>query len=151
MTLHNITELYTEWFSYCTNITTIFRSTAIFKSSATQNNGFKKHVRFHCTEPHLPKCSGSRLVTEINININIQPPSTIVFLVFTKMVSLKLSILWRSFNIQNAMVPRWLVQDFNHLRTLNIRHFGMVKTNGLINMASRSPQKCDLLDFIQIH
>jgi hypothetical protein len=38
MTLQKITEFYTEWFSVYPNITTKFRTIAIFKNCVKQNN-----------------------------------------------------------------------------------------------------------------
>jgi hypothetical protein len=38
MTLYKITEFYTEWFSVYPNITSKFRTFAIFKSLFKQNN-----------------------------------------------------------------------------------------------------------------
>jgi hypothetical protein len=37
-TLHKITEFYTKWFRVCTNLTSKFRTDAIFKSYVKENN-----------------------------------------------------------------------------------------------------------------
>jgi hypothetical protein len=46
MTLHKITEFYTEWFSVYPNITSKFRTFAIFKNYAKQNNYSNKTYRY---------------------------------------------------------------------------------------------------------
>jgi hypothetical protein len=38
MTLHRISELYTQWFSVCLNITSKFRTIAIFENFVKQHN-----------------------------------------------------------------------------------------------------------------
>jgi hypothetical protein len=42
MTLHKITDFYTEWFSICHNIISKFWTTSIFKSSIKENNDSHK-------------------------------------------------------------------------------------------------------------
>jgi hypothetical protein len=53
MTLHEITDFYTEWFSVCPNITSKFCTIAIFKSFVKENNDSNETVgmsiTFHCT------------------------------------------------------------------------------------------------------
>jgi hypothetical protein len=46
MTLHKITEFYTEWFSVYPNITSEFRIIAIFKNFVKQNNDSNKTYRY---------------------------------------------------------------------------------------------------------
>jgi hypothetical protein len=46
MTLHKITEFYTEWYSVYPNITSKFRTIAIFKNCAKQNNDSDKTYRY---------------------------------------------------------------------------------------------------------
>jgi hypothetical protein len=46
MTLHKITEFYTELFSVYPNITSKFRTIAIFKNCAKQNNYLNKTYRY---------------------------------------------------------------------------------------------------------
>jgi hypothetical protein len=47
MTLHKITEFYTEWFSVYPNITSKFRTIAIFnKNFVKQNNDPNKTYRY---------------------------------------------------------------------------------------------------------
>jgi hypothetical protein len=46
MTLHNITEFYTEWFSVYSNITSKFRTIAIFKNCVKQDNDSNKTYRY---------------------------------------------------------------------------------------------------------
>jgi hypothetical protein len=46
MTLHKITEFYTEWFSVCLKLTSKFRTIAIFKNCVKQNNDSNKTYRY---------------------------------------------------------------------------------------------------------
>jgi hypothetical protein len=46
MTLHKITEFYTEWFSVYHNITSKFRTNAIFKNCVKQKNDSNKTYRY---------------------------------------------------------------------------------------------------------
>jgi hypothetical protein len=46
MTLHKITQFYTEWFSVYHNITSKFRTIAIFKNCIKQNNDSNKTYRY---------------------------------------------------------------------------------------------------------
>jgi hypothetical protein len=46
MTLHKITEFYTEWFSVYPNITSTFCTIAIFKNCVKQNNDINKTCRY---------------------------------------------------------------------------------------------------------
>jgi hypothetical protein len=46
MTVHKITELYSKWFSTCPNITSKFRTFAMFKSFVKQNNDSNKPCRY---------------------------------------------------------------------------------------------------------
>jgi hypothetical protein len=46
MTLHKITEFYTEWFSVYPNITSKFRTFVIFKNCVKQNNDSNKTYRY---------------------------------------------------------------------------------------------------------
>jgi hypothetical protein len=47
MTLHEITEFYTEWFSVYPNMTSKFRTIAIFnKNCVKQNNDSNKTYRY---------------------------------------------------------------------------------------------------------
>jgi hypothetical protein len=45
-TLHKITEFYTEWFSVYPNLTSKFRTIAIFKNRVKQNNDSNKTYRY---------------------------------------------------------------------------------------------------------
>jgi hypothetical protein len=63
MTLHKITEFYTEWFSVYPNITSNFRTIAIFK---TASNKIMIQIKLagmsmisYYTKVHLSKCNGS--------------------------------------------------------------------------------------------
>jgi hypothetical protein len=46
MTLHKITEYYTEWFSVYPIITSKFRTIATFKNCVKQNNDSNKTYRY---------------------------------------------------------------------------------------------------------
>jgi hypothetical protein len=46
MTLHKITEFYTEWFSVYHNITSKFRTIVVFKNCVKQNNDSNKTYRY---------------------------------------------------------------------------------------------------------
>jgi hypothetical protein len=46
MTLHKIAEFYTEWFSVYQDITSKFRTIAIFKNCVKQNNDSNKTYRY---------------------------------------------------------------------------------------------------------
>jgi hypothetical protein len=46
MTLHKITEFYTEWFSVYRNITWKFHTIVIFKNCVKQNNDSNKTYRY---------------------------------------------------------------------------------------------------------
>jgi hypothetical protein len=46
MTLHKITEFYTEWFSVYPNIISKVRTMAIFKNCVKQNNNSNKTYRY---------------------------------------------------------------------------------------------------------
>jgi hypothetical protein len=59
MTLQKITEFYTELFSVYYNITSKFRTIAIFKNCVKQNNDSKKNVTSYYTKVYLSKCNGS--------------------------------------------------------------------------------------------
>jgi hypothetical protein len=46
MTSHKITEFYTEWFNVYPNITSKFRTIAIFKNCVKQKNDSNKTYRY---------------------------------------------------------------------------------------------------------
>jgi hypothetical protein len=46
MTLHKITEFYTEWFSVYPNITSKYRTIVIFENCVKQNNYSNKTCRY---------------------------------------------------------------------------------------------------------
>jgi hypothetical protein len=63
MTLHKITEFYTEWFSGYHNITSKFRTITIFKKLHQKIRIQIKLIGismiFYYTKVHLSKCNGS--------------------------------------------------------------------------------------------
>jgi hypothetical protein len=89
MTLHKITEFYTELFSVYPNIISKFRTIAIFK---TYVNKIMIQIKLigmsmisYYTKVHLSKCNGSRVVsTKETMNFNIQMAAMFVFFVFDK-------------------------------------------------------------------
>jgi hypothetical protein len=94
MTLHKITEFYTEWFSVYPNITSKFGTIVILK---TASNKIMFQIKlaglsmiFYYTKVHLSKCNSSRVVsTKQTMNFNIQLTAMFVFFVFNKNVLLK--------------------------------------------------------------
>jgi hypothetical protein len=93
------------------------------------------------TKVHLSKWNGSWVVsTKQNMNFNIQTAAIFVFFVFDKNGLIKSC---SSFEDLSAYKISWSHVDwwkfYIHLRSLNVRHFGMLKDTGLISAASRSP------------
>jgi hypothetical protein len=89
MTFHKITEFYTEWFSVYHNITSKFRTIAIFKTASNKRMIQIKLIGMfiisYYTKVHLSKFNGSWVVsTKHTMNYNIQTAATIVFFVFDK-------------------------------------------------------------------
>jgi hypothetical protein len=94
MTLHKITEFYTEWFSVYPNITSKFRTIVILKTASNkimiQIKLIGMSMIFYYTKVHSSKCNGSRVVsTKQTMNFNIQTAAMFVFLFLTKMVLLE--------------------------------------------------------------
>jgi hypothetical protein len=97
MTFHKITEFYTELFSVYHNITSTFRTIAIFKNCVKQNNDSIKTYRYvhdlsYYTKVYLSKCNGLRVVsTKQTMNSNIQTAAMFVFFfVFDKNCLIKI-------------------------------------------------------------
>jgi hypothetical protein len=146
MTLHKITEFYTELFSFYHNLTSKFRTIAIFK---TASNKIMIQIKLigvsmisYYTKVHLSKCNGSWVLsTKQTMNFNIQTAAMFVFFfVFDKNYLIKSC---SSFEVLSVHKISWSHIDWCkfhiHLRSLNVRHFGMVEGTGLISTASRSP------------
>jgi hypothetical protein len=134
MTLHKITEFYTELFSVYPNITSNFRTIATFKNCVKQNND-------SYTKLHLSKCNGSWVVsTKQTMNFNIQTAAMFVFFVSYKNGLIKSC---SSFEDLSVYKISWSHVDWCkfciHLWSLNVRHFVMVEGTGLKGTASRSP------------
>jgi hypothetical protein len=145
MTLHKITELYTEWFSVYPNITSKFRTIAIFKNYVKQKMIQIKLIGIsmisYYTKVNFPKCNGSRVVsTKQTPNFNIQTAAMFVFFVFDKN---DLTKRCSSFEDLSVYKMSWSHVDWCkfciHLRSLNISNFGMLEGTGLKSTASRSP------------
>jgi hypothetical protein len=91
MVLHNITEFYTEWFSFCPYITSKFRTIVIFKSFAKQNNDSNETCRnvhdillSHTSLVYVQRFMSSLHKTYVNFHSSCPPLSHIWFL--TKMI-----------------------------------------------------------------
>jgi hypothetical protein len=89
MTLHKITEFYTEWFSVCPNITSKFRTIVIFKNWVKQNNDSNKTCRFYFSKGHLLSATVHELSPQNKLWIFAFNWPCSYFLFWTKMVSLK--------------------------------------------------------------
>jgi hypothetical protein len=88
------------------------------------------------------------------MNINIQTAAMFVFFVFNKNGLIKSCL---SFEYLSLHKMSWSHVDWckfcSHLRSFNVRHFGMLEGTGLISMTSRSPSMAwaSLLNFIKIY
>jgi hypothetical protein len=87
MTPHKIKEFYVTWFRVCSNITSIFCTTAIFKTFVKQNNNSHRTCRYvHdilLCQVHFSKYNGSWVIsTKQNTNPYFQQPSTFAFFTF---------------------------------------------------------------------
>jgi hypothetical protein len=107
--------------------------------------------------PHITsnnKYSGSLVVPmeQNTINYKFKPPSTSVFLVSQKMVLLKVVLplnIYRNTKVQSRI--DWC-KFCIHLRSLNVRHFGMVEAMGLEVWLRDHLQWHDLLtNLLKIH
>jgi hypothetical protein len=145
MTLHKITEFYTELFSVYHNITSKFRTIVMFKNCVKQIMIQIKLIGMsmisYCTKVHLTKCNGSWVVsTKQTMSFNIQMAAMFVFFVFDKNGLIKSC---SSFEDLWVYKISWSHVDWCkfciHLRSLNIRHFVIVEGTGLKSTTSRSP------------
>jgi hypothetical protein len=125
MTLHKITEFYTKYFSVCLNRISKFRNTATFKRKANDSNKTCMSMIFHCAKLYLSKCNGSHHKTWI---LNFNRPTCSYFSFFSRESDLIKSCSSPE-NLSECKIA-WLYVDwykfFTHLRSLNVRHFGMV-------------------------
>jgi hypothetical protein len=80
MPLHKITEFYTEWFSVYPNITSKFRTIAIFKNCVKQNNDSNKRIVGYFTILNF-NCVGKSADSSISGSLNF-----IIFHSFTAKV-----------------------------------------------------------------
>jgi hypothetical protein len=146
MTLHKITEFYTEWFSVYPNITSKFRIIAPYLKTASNKIIIKikllgTSMISYYTKVHLSTCKGSWFVsTKQNMNFNIQTAAMFVFFVFNKHGLIKS---YSSFEDLSVYKISWSHVDwckfYIHLRRLNVRHLGILEGMRLISAASRSP------------
>jgi hypothetical protein len=145
MILHKITELYTELFSVYHNITLKFSTIAIFKTASHKTMIQIKLIGMsmisYYTKVHLSKCNGSWVVsTERTMNFNIQTTAMFVYFVLDKNGLIKS---YSTFEALSVYKISWSHLDWCkfciHLRSLNVRHFGVVEGTGLKSTASRSP------------
>jgi hypothetical protein len=144
MTLHKITEFYTEWFSVNPNITSKFRTIVIFKNCLKimiQIKLIGMSMISYYTRVHLSKCNGSWVVsTKQTMNFNIQTAAMFLFFVFDKNGLIKSHSSFEDLSVYKISWPHvdWCKLCI-HLRSLNVRHFVMVECTGLKSTASRSP------------
>jgi folylpolyglutamate synthase/dihydropteroate synthase len=87
MTLHKITEFYTEWFSVYPDITSKFAPSPYLKTVSNkimiQTKLIDMFMISYYTKVHLSKCIGSWVVsTKQTMNFNIQTTAMFVFFVF---------------------------------------------------------------------
>jgi hypothetical protein len=145
MTLHKITEFYTELFSVYHNITSKFRTIAKFKNCVKQNNDSNKTYRYvHdllLFQSNLSKWNGSWVVsTKQTMNFNIQTAAMFVYFVSDKNSLIKSCSSFEDLSVYKVL---WSHVDWCkfciHLRSLNVCHFVVVEGTGLKSTASRSP------------
>jgi hypothetical protein len=89
---------------------------------------------FHYTKRRLSKCNGSWVVAiKQHVNFKCQPPAMFVFFVFRKKNSLIKSC--SAFDYLSEYNISWSYVEWRkfciHLRSLNVRHFGMVAATAL--------------------
>jgi hypothetical protein len=94
----------------------------------------------YCTKVHLSKCNGSWVVSaKQTVNFNIQLAAMFVFFVFDKNGLIKSC---SSFEDLSVYRISWSHVDWCkfciQIRSLNVRHFGMVEGTGLKITESRS-------------
>jgi hypothetical protein len=93
------------------------------------------------TKVRLSKGNGSWVIsTKQTMNFNIQTAAMFVFFVFDKNGLIKSCSSFddlSAYNISWSHVYWW--KFCIYLRSLNVRHFGMVEGTGLKSTASRSP------------
>jgi hypothetical protein len=145
MTLHKITEFYTETFSVYPKITQNFAPSPYLETASNEIMIKIKLIGMfmicYYTKVHLAKCNGSWVVsTKQTTNFNIKTAAMFVFFVFDKNGLIKSC---SSFEALSVYKISWSHVDWwkfcIHLRSLNVRHFGMVEGTGLKSTASRSP------------
>jgi hypothetical protein len=144
MTLHKITELYTELFSVYPNITSKFAPSPYLKIASNKIIIQIKLVGMsmisYYTKVHLSKCNGSWVVSTKKLWILTfnWPPCSFFF--FDKNNLFKSCSSFEDLSVYK--IP-WSHFDWCkfciHLRSLNVRQFGMVEGTRLKSMASRSP------------
>jgi hypothetical protein len=96
---------------------------------------------FYYTKIHLSKCNGSWVVsTKQTMNFNIQLAAMFVFFVFDENDLIKSCLSFEDLSVYKISYSHvdWC-KCCIHLRSLNVRNFGMVEDTGLKRTASRSP------------
>jgi hypothetical protein len=96
---------------------------------------------FYYTKVHLSKCNGSWVVsTKQTMNFNIQLAAMFVFFVFDKNCLIKICSSFEDLSVYKISYSHvdWCKFCIN-LRSLNVRHFGMVEGTGLKSTTLRSP------------
>jgi hypothetical protein len=104
-------------------------------------------VNSYCTKHNSSKCNGSCVIfMKQNINFNIPPNSTFIFLVFHNNGLVKIFPSLDDLPSHNIFFSyRDRCKFFLHLKSLNARYYWMVEISGLKIMASRSPSMTCLL------
>jgi hypothetical protein len=95
---------------------------------------------FYYTKVHLSKYNGLWVVfTKQTMNFKIQLAAMFVFFVFDKNSLIKSCSSFEDLSENKILCSHvdWC-KFCIHLRSLNVRHFGMVEDTGLKNTASRS-------------
>jgi hypothetical protein len=146
MTLHKITEFYTKLFSVYHNKTSKFHTIIIFKKCVKQNNDSNKTYRY---VHDLLLLQSSFVWVQWFMScfhknklwiLTFKRPPCSYFLFFDKNDLIKSC---SSFEELSVYKISWSHVDWCkfciHLRSLNVRHFGIVEGMGLMSKASRSP------------
>jgi hypothetical protein len=110
MTLHKITELYTECF--CLKITLKLRTVVTPNKIMTKIKFVDMSMIFYRTKVNLSKCNGLQIdFIKQNINFKFQLPSTFILFVIHKKVPVKVFGPLMIVRIQTLMVPRFIGQN----------------------------------------
>jgi hypothetical protein len=121
--------------SVCPNITSIFRTIAIFKSFRKWDGwnkicGYAHDISLYQTL-FVKVQRFISFLHKINVNFKLQPPAVHVIWIYRKSGPVKIRL---SFSDLSAYTMSWSdvawCKFCTHLRSLNVRHFRMIKANG---------------------